>query len=36
MKATPAPRLQHRFTYRVPPGRTVSHLCPEVTEARDV
>ena len=32
MKATLKPGLTHRFTYQVPPSRTVPHLYPEATE----
>jgi fluoroacetyl-CoA thioesterase len=34
MKATLTPGLQHRFTYRLPPSKTVPHLYPEVAEFR--
>jgi fluoroacetyl-CoA thioesterase len=34
MKATLAPGLQHRFTYRVPPNKTVPYLYPEVADFR--
>ena len=32
MKETLKPGLTHRFTYRVPPDKTVPHLYPEVAE----
>jgi fluoroacetyl-CoA thioesterase len=32
MKATLKSGLTHRFTYRVPPGKTVPHLYPEAPE----
>jgi fluoroacetyl-CoA thioesterase len=36
MKATLAPGLQQRFTYRVPSNKTVPHLYPEVAEFREM
>ena len=32
MKTTLKPGLTHRFTYQVPPSKTVPHLYPEVAE----
>jgi len=32
MKKTLAPGLIHRFTYRVPPNKTVPHLYPEIAD----
>ena len=32
MKNTLAPGLIHRFTYRVPPNKTVPHLYPEIAD----